>query len=42
MEGGMAVETQQVPMGLLGTKAFLCPPFLVLGKWASFNHLDLP
>ena len=35
-------ETQQDPVGLLGTKAFLCPPFLVFRKWASFSLHDLP
>ena len=29
-------------MGLLGTKAFLCPPFLVSRKWASFSIHALP
>ena len=28
-------ETERGPVGLLGTQAFLCPPFLVLGEWAS-------
>jgi len=30
------------PVGLLGTKAFLSPPLLVLRKWASFSLQDLP
>ena len=29
-------------MRALGTKAFLCPSFLVLRKWASFSFHDLP
>ena len=34
--------TEQGPVKLLGTKAFLCPPFLVLWKWASFSLHGLP
>ena len=30
------------PIGLLGTKAFLCPPCLILRKWASFSLHGLP
>ena len=30
------------PVGLLGTKAFLCPEFLVFRKWASLGLLGLP
>ena len=40
LAGGM--ETQQDPVGLLGTKAFLGPPFLDYRKWASFSLQDLP
>lgn len=29
-------------MGLLGTKAFLCPAFLVFRKWVSFSLHALP
>ena len=29
-------------MGLLGTKALLCPPFLVFRKWASFTLHGFP
>jgi len=35
-------ETKHSPVGLLGTKDFLCPLFLILRKWASFSHHDLP
>ena len=34
--------TDQGPVELLGAKAFLCPPFLVLRKWASFSLHGLP
>ena len=30
------------PVDLLGTKASLCPPFLIFRKWASFNLHGLP
>ena len=30
------------PVGFLGTKAFLCPSFLVFRKWASLSLHDLP
>ena len=33
---------EQDPVGLLGTKAFVCPPFLVFRKEASFSLQDLP
>jgi len=36
---GIGSET---PMGLLGAKAFLCPPFLDYRKDASFSLPDLP
>ena len=35
-------ETEQGSVELLGTKAFLCPPFLVLRKWVWFSRYDLP
>ena len=35
-------ETDQDPVGLQGTKAFLCTPFLVCRKYASFSLHDLP
>ena len=35
-------ETQQDVVGLLGTEAFLGPPFLDHRKWASFSLQDLP
>ena len=35
-------ETQQDPMGLPGTKVFLCTPFCLNRKWASFSLQDLP
>ena len=31
----MALKARQGPLGLLGTKAFLCPLFLVFRRWAS-------
>ena len=34
--------TEPGAVGLLGTKAFPCPPFLVFRKWASFSLHDLP
>ena len=34
-------ETEQDPVGLLGTEAFLCPPFLCLQGTDSSLH-DLP
>lgn len=34
--------TEQSPVGLLRTKAFLCSPFLVCRKWASFSLYGLP
>ena len=36
------IETEQDPVGLLGTNAFLCSPFLVLRKSASFSLHGLP
>lgn len=36
------LETEHGLIGLLGAKAFLCLPFLVLRKWASLSHHDLP
>ena len=35
-------EIEQDPGGLLGTKAFLCPPFLVIKEQDSFRLHDLP
>ena len=35
-------ETEHGPVGLLGAKAFLGPPFLVLRKRASLNWHDRP
>ena len=35
-------EIRQGLVGLLGTKAFLCPSFLVFRKQASFSLHDLP
>ena len=35
-------EIEQDPGGVLGTKAFLCPPFLVIKKQDSFRLHDLP
>ena len=36
------LDTEQYPGGLLGTKAFLCPPFIEYRKLASFSIQDLP
>ena len=36
------IEARHGPVGLLGAKVFLCPPLLVLRKWALFSHHDLP
>ena len=38
----LGAHTEHGPVGLLVAKAFLCPPFLVLRKWAWFSHHDLP
>ena len=35
-------EIEQDPGGLLGTKAFLGPPFLVIKEQDSFRLHDLP
>ena len=37
-----ANETEQESVRLLGTKAFLCPPFLVCRRQASLSLLGLP
>jgi len=37
-----SIITKQGSLGLLGTKAFLCPPLLVFRIWASFSLHDLP
>ena len=34
--------TKQGPVGLLGAKAFPCPPFLAFRKWTSFSLQGLP
>ena len=35
-------EMKQSPVGFLGTKSFLCSPFLIFRKLASFNLHGLP
>ena len=34
-DGWQRLKLSRAPVGLLGTPAFLCPPFLVVGEWAS-------
>ena len=34
----LSKEIEQGPVGLLGIQDFLCPPFLVLGEWASASR----
>ena len=36
------LDTEQDPVGLLGTKAFLCPPFIEYWKLASLSLQDIP